>query len=61
MPFTFVYRTAGIYVSLCYLCCERERRDINCSVHKFELHSSFLLIKVNLILRFNLKKASLVY
>jgi len=60
MPFTFVYRTAGIYL-LCYLCCERERRDIHCSVHKFELHSSFLLMKVSLILRFNLKKASLVY
>jgi len=59
MPFTFVYRTAGIY--LCAIYAARERRDINCSVHKFELHSSFLLMKVSLILRFNLKKASLVY
>ena len=33
MPFTFVYRTADIYL------CASERRDIDCSEHTIEYHS----------------------
>ena len=39
MPFTFVYRTADTY--LCAIRVSRGRRDISCSVHKFEWHSMY--------------------
>ena len=34
MPFTFVYRTADIYIAALF-----KRRGISCSVHKSERHS----------------------
>ena len=53
MPFTFVYRTADMYLSA--ISAVRERWGLSCSVHKAEWHTIYILLEKLQLFEYNTK------